>query len=369
MRIFHGPPLLYGKDRGARHRFGLSLHVGDVGHTLVVGPTGAGKSVLLALMALQFRRYPGAQVFAFDFGGSIRAATLAMGGDWHRSGRRIDRRRGSVGSSSSRSPGSTIPPSAAGAAGWISAILAREGTAITPEVKEHLWSPADLAGLRPDRRTHDHRSRGPAAILRPETSPASLLPSAVPMGDSSMPRPKSSVRPLSRPSRSRGWSGPRRRPRCYSYLFPPDRPTVSTAGRRLPDHPTRAGSRLTTRGFAGQLREWLKTLRKKNASVIFATQSLLGHRRLGHRARDHRKLPDPGCSCPKNGPIEPQIRPRSNRRFGPSRPGRSNDLNRCPRHAQAGLLMPVAARANLALRIGPLLRRGASALCGASFQV
>ncbi len=24
-----------------------------------------------------------AQVFAFDFGGSIRAAALAMGGDWH----------------------------------------------------------------------------------------------------------------------------------------------------------------------------------------------------------------------------------------------------------------------------------------------
>ncbi len=26
---------------------------------------------------------PGAQVFAFDFGGRIRAAALAMGGDWH----------------------------------------------------------------------------------------------------------------------------------------------------------------------------------------------------------------------------------------------------------------------------------------------
>ena len=38
--------------------FRFSLHVGDVGHTLMVGPTGAGKSVLLALMALQFRRYP-----------------------------------------------------------------------------------------------------------------------------------------------------------------------------------------------------------------------------------------------------------------------------------------------------------------------
>jgi type IV secretion system protein VirB4 len=49
----------------------------------VVGPTGAGKSVLLALMALQFRRYPVSQIFAFDFGGSIRAAAIAMGGDWH----------------------------------------------------------------------------------------------------------------------------------------------------------------------------------------------------------------------------------------------------------------------------------------------
>ena len=36
----------------------------------------------------------------------------------------------------------------------------------------------------------------------------------------------------------------------------------------------KAGSRSTIRGFAGQLREWLKTLRKKNARVIFATQSL-----------------------------------------------------------------------------------------------
>ncbi len=79
---FQAPPLLYGRTEGSTP-FRLSLHVGDVGHTLVVGPTGAGKSVLLALMALQFRRYDNAQIFAFDFGGSIRVAALAMGGDWH----------------------------------------------------------------------------------------------------------------------------------------------------------------------------------------------------------------------------------------------------------------------------------------------
>ena len=81
-RAFRCTPLFYAKTEGSTP-FRFSLHVGDVGHTLVVGPTGAGKSVLLALMALQFRRYPGSQVFAFDFGGSIRAACLAMGGDWH----------------------------------------------------------------------------------------------------------------------------------------------------------------------------------------------------------------------------------------------------------------------------------------------
>ena len=69
------PPLLYGKTEGSTP-FRFSLHVGDVGHALVVGPTGAGKSVLLALMALQFRRYQDARIFAFDFGGSDRKSVV-----------------------------------------------------------------------------------------------------------------------------------------------------------------------------------------------------------------------------------------------------------------------------------------------------
>src|SRR5690606_12448603 len=78
---FGQPPLLYARTEGSTP-FRFSLHVGDVGHMSIVGPTGSGKSVLLALTAMQFRRYAGAQVFAFDFGGSIRAAALGMGGDW-----------------------------------------------------------------------------------------------------------------------------------------------------------------------------------------------------------------------------------------------------------------------------------------------
>ena len=48
---FKAPPLFFARTEGSTP-FRFSLHVGDVGHTLVVGPTGAGKSVLLALMAL-----------------------------------------------------------------------------------------------------------------------------------------------------------------------------------------------------------------------------------------------------------------------------------------------------------------------------
>jgi hypothetical protein len=61
------PPLMQART-AATTPFRLDLHQGDVGHTLVVGPTGAGKSVLLNILALQWRRYPGARVVIFDKG-------------------------------------------------------------------------------------------------------------------------------------------------------------------------------------------------------------------------------------------------------------------------------------------------------------
>src|ERR1700736_4088616 len=132
------PALFFARTEGATP-FRFSLHVGDVGHCLVVGPTGAGKSVLLALMALQFRRYPDAQVFAFDFGGSIRAAALAMGGDWHDlGGAPADDAHALV----ALQPLARIDDDAerAWAAEWIANILARETIVVTPEAKDHLWS-------------------------------------------------------------------------------------------------------------------------------------------------------------------------------------------------------------------------------------
>jgi type IV secretion system protein VirB4 len=73
------PALLHGKTAGATP-FRLNLHFGDLGHFLVFGPTGAGKSVLLAMIAAQFRRYPNATLCAFDKGRSLWTLVEACGG-------------------------------------------------------------------------------------------------------------------------------------------------------------------------------------------------------------------------------------------------------------------------------------------------
>ena len=60
--------------------FDFNLHVGDVGHGLVFGPTGGGKSVLLGLLAAQWQRYKNGQVIVFDKGRSMQRLTRALGG-------------------------------------------------------------------------------------------------------------------------------------------------------------------------------------------------------------------------------------------------------------------------------------------------
>jgi len=263
------PPLFFGKTEGATP-FRFSLHVGDVGHTLVVGPTGAGKSVLLALIALQFRRYPRNQVFAFDFGGSIRAAALAMGGDWHDLGGDLT---DGASASVSLQPLSRISdvPERAWAADWIVNILTREGITTTPEVKEHLWSALTSLASAP---AMERTLTGLSVLLQSQDLKRALQPYCIggPYGrllDAETERlGDGSVQVFE----TEGLIGTGAVPAVLAYLF-------HRIEDRLDGRPTlliidEGWLALDDEGFAGQLREWLKTLRKKNASVVFATQSL-----------------------------------------------------------------------------------------------
>lgn len=73
------PPLMQGITNGSTP-FRLNLHVRDVGHSFMFGPTGAGKSTALGLIAAQLRRYPGMSIFAFDKGMSLYPLGKAVGG-------------------------------------------------------------------------------------------------------------------------------------------------------------------------------------------------------------------------------------------------------------------------------------------------
>ena len=66
--------------------FFLNLNPRDVGHTIILGPTGAGKSTFLNLLEMQFFKYPGSQVIVLDKGRSARLPTMAVGGRYYEPG-------------------------------------------------------------------------------------------------------------------------------------------------------------------------------------------------------------------------------------------------------------------------------------------
>jgi type IV secretion system protein TrbE len=263
------PPLMFGWAQGSTP-FRFSLHVGDVGHTLVVGPTGAGKSVLLALIAMQFRRYDDAQVFAFDFGGSIRAAALAMGGDWQDLG-------GSLGDASDACV--TLQPlaqidqvqSRIWASEWLAAILASEGVTIDPAAKEQLWAALNSLASAP---VTERTLTGLLMLLQDQALKQALAPYC--LGGAFGQLLDAEAERLGagkvQAFETEGLTGSAAAPAVLSYLFHridsslDGSPTliIIDEGWLVLDSPL----------FAAQLREWLKTLRKKNASVVFATQSL-----------------------------------------------------------------------------------------------
>ena len=71
------PPILIGRTEGSTP-FRLYLHTGDLGHTIIVGPPGAGKSTHLTALAAGWLRYPNSRVYFFDRDHSARVLANAL---------------------------------------------------------------------------------------------------------------------------------------------------------------------------------------------------------------------------------------------------------------------------------------------------
>jgi type IV secretion system protein VirB4 len=265
-----GPPLLYAETGGSTP-FRLSTHVGDVGHMLIVGPTGAGKSVLLALLALQFRRYPDSQVYIFDKGFSARAAVLAMGGVHHALGLGGEDESGkAIAFQPLRSIDDTSER--AWAAEWIGALLAHEKVPVTPDLKEAVWSALTNLATAP---LAERTLTGLSLLLQSIALRSALAPYTLegPFGrmlDAAEDDLAIADVQCFETEALMGQAGivaP-----VLTYLFHrleerfTGRPTLLVLDEAwvFLDHPL----------FAARIREWLKVLRKKNVAVVFATQSL-----------------------------------------------------------------------------------------------
>lgn len=265
-RHFNAPPLIYTQTTG-HTPFRLDLHIGDVGHTMIVGPTGAGKSVHLAILAAQFRRYHQAQVYFFDKGGSIRVLTAGVGGDFYDLG---NEEEGAL----SFQPLANIDEEneRAWAAEWIYDFLRGENVEINPDVKKAVWTALSSLATSPrEQRT----ITGLTLLLQDRKLRQALEPATINGAFGRLFDATADNLDYGR------WQVFEMEKLMHTPAAVP--PTLAYLFHRLEQRFTGVSTLLVLDEcwlfldnpvFATKIREWLKVLRKANVAVVFATQSL-----------------------------------------------------------------------------------------------
>ncbi|UEM18244.1 conjugal transfer protein TrbE (plasmid) [Bradyrhizobium barranii subsp. barranii] len=256
--------------------FRLNLHVDDVGHTLVFGPTGSGKSTLLALIAAQFRRYAGAQIFAFDKGRSMLPLTLAAGGDHYEIGG--DDADGAAALAFCPLSDLSTDNDRAWAAEWVETLVAVQGVLITPDHRNAISRQIGLMAEARGRSLSDFVS----GVQMREIKDA--------LHHYTVDGPMGQLLDAERDGLQLGSfqtfeieqlmnMGERNLVPVLTYLF-------RRIEKRLTGSPSliildEAWLMLGHPVFRDKIREWLKVLRKANCAVLLATQSISDAERSG----------------------------------------------------------------------------------------
>lgn len=262
-RHLNGPPLMQTRTSSATP-FRLSNHVGDVGHTMIVGPTGAGKSVLLGLMAAQFRRYENAQVYFFDKGRSCRSLTASVGGQFFNLGdsdQLAFQPLANVDQMQERQ----------WAHEWLGNLIERQNIELIPQERTELWNALNnLATAPKEERTFTVlRELVQSSNIKDGLHSYTLDGAHGHLFDAdhtSLEYADWQAFEMEELMETQSITAP-----VLTYLF-------HILERRFDGRPTmlildEGWVFLDDDYFAAKLREWLKTLRRQNVSVVFATQS------------------------------------------------------------------------------------------------
>ena len=262
----HSPPLFYARTSGSTP-FHPTLHVGDVGHTLMVGPTGAGKSTALAAIIASMFRYPRAKVIGFDKGMSMYALNQGCGGVHY-----------DVANENSLqfSPFAKVTPENKNeqiwAQEWAEGLLVMQGLSVTPAIREQIHIAVKRHTTSEDKSMTAFVSAVQDKALRQALSyytlgnPGEILDGAHSEADGmDSPFVCFEMQHLLE-------KGPAIVVPTLDYLFhrvldkldgSPVLITIDEAWVAI-SHPV----------FVERIKMWLKEFRKKNAAVVFATQSL-----------------------------------------------------------------------------------------------
>jgi len=258
------PALLYAATSGATP-FRFNLHVSDLGHSLVVGPSGAGKSTALGLIAAQWFRYQGAQVFAFDRGYSIWMLTEAMGGEFYDlAGPHSDL---------AFCPLRDIDDDAAvaWAVGWIEVLCELNGLKFAPKHRNAVAEAVKQLRLSPTRTLTELSANVQDMEIRDALQHFTVMGPLGPLLDAESDS-LGDGRMLAFETENLLQLDDKAVIPVLLYLF-------RRIEQRLDGSPTlilldEAWSYLQHELFRDRLKDWLKTMRRKNAVVVMATQQI-----------------------------------------------------------------------------------------------
>ena len=270
------PPLLWARTDGSTP-FRLCLHEGDVGHTLVVGATGAGKSVLVGLILAQWRRYAEARTVTFDVGYSHYVSGRAMGAAHYDLAGTVAHDAGDT-EPVAMQPlrGVDRPDVLLWAVDWLEGLVEVQGERLSPDERGRL---AHAVGLLAESPPQDRTLTALLVGLGDERLRALVRPYT-------LEGPYGQLFDADRDSFGGGEDAVRHQVVELSHLVGmSDRvlvPALTYLFRRVEESldgsPTlivieEAWAALMHGRFADRLRQWLLTLRKRNAAVVVVAHS------------------------------------------------------------------------------------------------
>ncbi len=265
----HGdaPALLLTGTKGSRP-FLLNCHVGDVGHTAILGPTGNGKSTLIAVLLAAHRQYEGSRVIVLDKDKSHKTTIQALGGSYMDLSKSAD----------PLSPLVRISPGDAAelakAAQWLTECCEIQGVVMTPERQSLLREALERLSVQSDayknlshisiqdselREAIATYAEGPYSKLLNGTASLSANCGVIGLDMTSLISTTSQKQDLRLPVIRAVFNE-------LEALFVDKRPTLLVL--------EEAWGYLKHPLFFAKLTDWFKTLRKANVSVLFVSQDL-----------------------------------------------------------------------------------------------